>query len=138
MIKIIIATHGEFSREILKSAQMIMGEQEEIATVTFVPGEGLDDLIDKYNQTLNQMKNPTGVLFMIDIFGGSPFNAAATLAMQNEDFEIVTGVNLPMLLEVLSLREDMLMDELIKVAKESGCTGIVNFEKSSTDEEEEF
>lgn len=138
MTKIIIGTHGMLSTEILKSAEMIMGEQEEISIVTFVPGEGLEDLLKKYNNSIKELGNPDELLFMLDLFGGSPFNAASTLAIQNEGFEIITGINLPMLLEVLSLRDDLSAKELVKAARESGTVGIINFEKVLDTEEEEF
>ena len=52
MTAIVLGTHGKFSEEILKSTEMILGEQENIATVTFLPGEGADDLIKKYEDAL--------------------------------------------------------------------------------------
>ena len=101
MISVIIGTHGIFSEEILKSAEMIFGTQENVGSVTFKPGEGVDDLVEKYNKLISELDCKDGVLFMVDLFGGSPFNAASILAMKHDNMEIVTGVNLPMILEVL-------------------------------------
>ena len=55
MISVIIGTHGVFSEEILKSAEMIFGSQENIGSVTFKPGEGIDALVEKYNNLINQL-----------------------------------------------------------------------------------
>ena len=120
MIAVIIGTHGMFSEEILKSAEMIFGAQENVGSVTFKPGEGVENLIEKYNELINDLDCTDGILFMVDLFGGSPFNAASILAMKNENVEIVTGVNLPMILEVLGSRDFSTLPELLTIAENSG------------------
>ncbi|WP_315073631.1 mannose/fructose/sorbose PTS transporter subunit IIA [uncultured Clostridium sp.] len=138
MISVIIGTHGMFSEEILKSAEMIFGTQENVSAVTFKPGEGVEALVEKYNMLIKKMDSKDGVLFMVDLFGGSPFNAASLIAVKNENMEIVTGVNLPMILEVLGSRELLSMSELIKVATDSGKDAIKtlskNFQENMNDE----
>ncbi|OOM16761.1 mannose/fructose/sorbose PTS transporter subunit IIA [Clostridium saccharobutylicum] len=124
MIAIIIGTHGIFSEELLKSSEMIFGSQENIGTITFKPGEGTENLVEKYQNLINNLDCKDGVLFMVDLFGGSPFNAASMIAMQNENMEIVTGVNLPMLLEVFGNREFSSIDELIGIAENAGKDAI--------------
>ena len=120
MIAVIIGTHGMFSEEILKSAEMIFGAQENVGSVTFKPGEGVEHLIEKYNELINDLDCTDGILFMVDLFGGSPFNAASIIAMKNENVEIVTGVNLPMILEVLGSRDFSTLPELLTIAENSG------------------
>lgn len=138
MISVIIGTHGMFSEEILKSAEMIFGTQENVGAVTFKPGEGVEALVEKYNMLIKKMDSKDGVLFMVDLFGGSPFNAASLIAVKNENMEIVTGVNLPMILEVLGSRELLSMSELLKVATDSGKDAIKtlskNFQENMNDE----
>lgn len=138
MISVIIGTHGMFSEEILKSAEMIFGTQENVGAVTFKPGEGVEALVEKYNMLIKKMDSKDGVLFMVDLFGGSPFNAASLIAVKNENMEIVTGVNLPMILEVLGSREFLSMSELLKVATDSGKDAIKtlskNFQENMNDE----
>ena len=138
MISVIIGTHGMFSEEILKSAEMIFGIQENVGAVTFKPGEGVEALVEKYNMLIKKMDSKDGVLFMVDLFGGSPFNAASLIAVKNENMEIVTGVNLPMILEVLGSREFLSMSELLKVATDSGKDAIKtlskNFQENMNDE----
>lgn len=67
MIAVIIGTHGIFSEEILKSAEMIFGVQENVGSVTFQPGEGIDALVEKYNSLIEKMNSTDGVLFMVDL-----------------------------------------------------------------------
>lgn len=138
MISVIIGTHGMFSEEILKSAEMIFGIQENIGSVTFKPGEGVEGLVEKYNDLIEKMDSNDGVLFMVDLFGGSPFNAASLIAAKQDNMEIVTGVNLPMILEVLGNREALTTAELLKIAETSGKDAIrvltKNFEDNIDDE----
>lgn len=138
MISVIVGTHGIFSEEILKSAEMIFGSQENVGSVTFNPGEGIDSLVEKYNNLINRLDSKEGVLFMVDLFGGSPFNAASIIAMKNENMEIVTGVNLPMILEVLGSREFLNLQELVQIALNSGKDAIKILTKNAEIDEEEL
>ena len=138
MISVIIGTHGVFSEEILKSAEMIFGSQENVGSVTFKPGEGIDALVEKYNNLINELDSKDGVLFMVDLFGGSPFNAASIIAMKNSNMEIVTGVNLPMILEVLGSREFSTLPELLKIAENSGKDAVKVLIKNFDNDDEEL
>ena len=138
MIALIIGTHGSFSEEIVKSSEMIFGSQKNVGVVTFKPGEGTDNLVDKYNNLINELDCTDGILFMVDLFGGSPFNAASILALKNDNMEIVTGVNLPMLLEVFSSRDFSSLSELLAIAQTAGKDAIRQLVKQiSTDLEED-
>ena len=139
MISVIISTHGMFSEEILKSAEMIFGNQENVGTVTFKPGEGVDNLVEKYNKLINELDCTDGVLFMVDLFGGSPFNAASIIAMKHDNIEIVAGVNLPMILETLGSRDFSSLSELLAIAENSGKEAIRVLTKNiQTDIEDEM
>ncbi|WP_286908866.1 PTS sugar transporter subunit IIA [Clostridium sp. UBA1652] len=138
MVAIIVGTHGEFSREIVKSSEMIFGKQENIQYVTFNPGESADDLINKYESIMEELDYKDGLLFMVDLFGGSPYNAASRVAVKEEHIDIVTGVNLPMLLEVFAVRDSMNIEELVKVAETAGNMGIKSFKSNFVNIEEEL
>lgn len=139
MIAVIIGTHGMFSEEILKSAEMIFGTQENVGIVTFKPGEGVNDLVEKYNKLINELDCTDGVLFMVDLFGGSPFNAASIIAMKSDNMEIVAGVNLPMILETLGSRDFSSLSELLAIAETSGKEAIRVLTKNiQTDIEDEM
>ena len=136
MIGVVVGTHGMFSEEIVKSSEMIFGKQENVSSVTFKPGEGVEHLVEKYKKAIEKLDCTDGILFMVDLFGGSPFNAASMIAMNMEKAEIVTGVNLPMLLEVYGSKEFMSITELVNIAEGSGREAIKKIEKSQIDEEE--
>ncbi len=78
MTHIIVATHGKFSEELVNSAAMVYGEDENTHVVTFLPGEGGEHLVEKYNAIINTLPENEAVLFLVDLFGGSPYNAASS------------------------------------------------------------
>lgn len=130
MISLIIGTHGSFSKELIKSAELIYGKLENVSYITFIPGEGQIDLINKYNTIIDNLDQNSEVLFLVDLFGGSPFNTASILAMENENMDVVTGVNLPMLLEVYSNIHSASLVELVEIAESSGKKSICSLKKS--------
>ncbi|UQS83919.1 mannose/fructose/sorbose PTS transporter subunit IIA [Bombilactobacillus thymidiniphilus] len=115
MIGIVIASHGNFAKGILQSGSMIFGEQENVQAVTFMPDEGPDDLRRHLTDAIAKFVDVQQVLFLIDLWGGSPFNQANTLFEEHKDqWAIVTGLNLPMLIEAYSAR--MSMDSAQEIA----------------------
>ena len=93
MVAIIIGTHGNFSEELVRSSEMIFGKQSNVGYITFKQGEGLEELAAKYSVVMDQLYTDDGVLFMVDLFGGSTYNAASMIALENENMDVVTGVN---------------------------------------------
>lgn len=124
-IAIIISTHGSAAEQLLKTAEMILGTQDNVAWIDFVPGENVEKLIEKYTSYLADLDNTTGVLFLVDTWGGSPFNAASQIVIDKENYEIVTGVNIPMLTETFMARDDNpSFQELVSIAVEAGRIGV--------------
>lgn len=123
-----IGTHGVAAEQLLRTTEMLIGEQENVSFIDFVPGENADTLFDKYTAKLSDLNTSAGVLFLVDTWGGSPFNAASRIVNEHNNYEIVTGVNVPMLVETFMCRDDdPSMDELIAVALETGRGGIRAF-----------
>ncbi|ORI36961.1 mannose/fructose/sorbose PTS transporter subunit IIA [Leuconostoc mesenteroides] len=99
MVNLIIASHGDFAKGILMSGSMIFGEQENVEVVTFLPNEWPDDLDKHYQEALAKFNNDDQILFLVDLWGGSPFNRASLIQKQNpEKMAIIAGLNLPMLI----------------------------------------
>ena len=108
MVNIILASHGEFAEGILQSAEMIFGEQDNLVTATLMPNEGPDDLKAKYDDAVESFGEDAQILFLVDLWGGSPFNQASIVHGDIEKRSaIVAGMNLPMLLEALGSRMGM-------------------------------
>ncbi|MBS9424134.1 PTS mannose transporter subunit IIAB [Photorhabdus caribbeanensis] len=124
-IAIMIGTHGAAAEQLLRTTEMLIGEQENVSYIDFVPGENADTLFEKYNSKLATLNTEQGVLFLVDTWGGSPFNAASRIAVDKENYEIITGVNVPMLVETFMCRDDdPSLAELVSVALETGKEGI--------------
>ncbi len=145
MVNLIVATHGEFSRELVNSAKMVYGEIDNLHVVTFLPGEGPDNLVEKYEAIIATLPSNQSVLFLVDLFGGSPYNAASRILAKRPQDDIVTGVNLPMLLEAMDASSDEeSASDLAAIAKEVGelsiktChqKGEIPKAKADSDEEE--
>ena len=108
MVGIILASHGEFAKGILQSSEMIFGEQENVKAVTLMPSEGPDDFKAKLKEAIASFDNQDEVLFLVDLWGGTPFNQANTLFEEHKDsWAIVAGMNLPMLIEAYGARFSM-------------------------------
>lgn len=105
MVGIILASHGEFAAGIKQSGQMIFGEQDKVEAVTFMPNEGPDDLKAHLEAAIAKFDPEDEVLFLVDLWGGSPFNQSNTIFEEHKDkWAIVTGLNLPMLIEAYGAR----------------------------------
>ena len=107
MVGIIIASHGEFAAGIKQSGSMIFGEQEKVEAVVFMPSEGPEDLQRKLQEAIAKVDSEE-ILFLVDLWGGSPFNQANKLFEEApEKRAIVAGLNLPMLIEAYASRFTM-------------------------------
>jgi mannose/fructose/sorbose-specific phosphotransferase system IIA component len=126
MIHIVIVSHGNLGKSLIESAEMIAGELEDISTVSLLPDENLDTFGQKLGEHLDTLGDQE-TLVLVDLFGGTPCNVAAQ-AMQRPNLESITGVNLPMLLEVvLSGRaQSDSADELAAMAEVAGRKSIKN------------
>jgi len=124
-IAIVIGTHGWAAEQLIKTAEMLLGEQQNVGWIDFVPGENAETLIEKYQARLTDLDTSKGVLFLVDTWGGSPFNAASRIVVDKENYEVIAGVNIPMLVEAFMARDDdPSFDELVAVAVETGREGV--------------
>lgn len=124
MVAVIVAAHGHLAESLIASSAMIAGEQDDVIAVSFDPGQGPEDLLAAYAAAITASPSDQ-YLLLVDLLGGSPYNAAARAAALRDDADVVTGVNLPMLVEVLGRR--MLgadLAELVETAKTAGAGGV--------------
>ena len=105
-IGIVIASHREFAAGIKQSGSMIFGEQEKVQAVTFMPNEGPDDLRAKIEAAIATFDAEDEVLVLADLWSGSPFNQASAVMGANPERKvaIITGLNLPMLIQAYTER----------------------------------
>ena len=129
MVAIIVAAHGETAPALLKTSGMILGEIEGVTPVTFLPGQGPEDLLEAYAAAVGPEED---VLLLVDLFGGSPYNAGARFVAEREHADVVTGVNVPMLLEVLpaAKRPTATVEKLVAKAVKAGARGVRSFKET--------
>jgi PTS system mannose-specific IIA component len=127
MIGIVLAAHGPLPNALIESAKMILGDVEQVFSLSLMPDDNLDGLVERMQTTAANADTGDGVLILLDLFGGTPSNAATLLTQQMRDVHAVSGVNVPMLLETLMARRSV--DQaavLAETAAGSGVQGIVN------------
>ena len=119
MIGIVLVSRANIAKEMLDVVEHIVGPQNQIISISIYPK---DDMEKKRLEILNSVKkvdSGNGVVVLTDMFGGTPSNLAISV-MENEKIEVVAGVNLPMLIKMMSIREKTKLKELIKISQESG------------------
>ncbi|MFZ2948235.1 MAG: PTS sugar transporter subunit IIA [Desulfuromonadaceae bacterium] len=123
MIGLVLVTHAGLATALRLSAEMIVGPIESCSTVEVVPDERADDIMARVVAAVEAVQSD-GAIIMTDLFGGTPSNMA--MSFLKEGFiEVITGVNLPMLIEFCSRRERMSVAELAADLHRTGRDGII-------------
>jgi len=105
MIGIVVVTHGDLGTELLRTAQEIVGKFASVESVSIDASEQIDKARKKIEAALQRVNDGSGVLILTDLFGGTPSNLVLSY-LEVGRLEVVTGVNLPMLMKLPSLREE--------------------------------
>lgn len=107
MIAVLVSTHGASAKSLVESAEMICGKQTLCEAVSFSMGQSLDDFEQQIEQKLQLLtKQCSQILCLVDLKGGTPFNTLVKLIAKYPSLEVITGVNIPMLLTTFMLRTD--------------------------------
>jgi PTS system mannose-specific IIA component len=126
---VLIVTHGNFGKELLKSVEMIMGEQEDAAALGLNLGDEVDALRAEVDRIIVENgENDKETIVLVDLLGGSPSNVAL-YALKKHDIKLITGVNILMLIEFFSSREYDELGDLVQKMIDSSVEGIKKFEK---------
>lgn len=128
MIGVVVITHGELSNGLLHSLKMIMGEQENVSALSLTEGQDMEQFGENVYQTITATDTGKGVLVFVDIYGATPFNTVfkqmKKFMEESRQVKIITGVNLPMLMETVSMRAMKDLEELFEMISESGKLSI--------------
>lgn len=134
---VLIITHGSFGKGLLDGIEVIMGKQENIQVLGLNLGDNIEILKSEVEKIVREkQKENKEVIIAVDLFGGSPFNIALYV-MKNYDVKVITGINMPMLIELLSSINMYDIDELLKNIHKSAVDGIKLIEKSLLNLKEE-
>jgi mannose PTS system EIIA component len=104
MVGLVIATHGHLAQELVSTAEQIIGVLPKVATCSIEPGSSADDIRGEMQKAIASVESGEGVIVFADLVGGTPCNQSLMLCDKNH-LEVLTGVNLPMLLKAQSLRD---------------------------------
>lgn len=119
MIGMVLVTHGRLAEEFLHALEHIVGPQEKVATVCIGPD---DDMEERRREIIEQVKaaqDGDGVVLLTDMFGGTPSNLAISVLDEGE-VEVIAGVNLPMLIKLVSVRGEEPLKKAVHEAQEAG------------------
>jgi PTS system mannose-specific IIA component len=105
MIGVLIITHGNLGHELIKAAEMIKGDTRGIASISLDAATAVEDIKKTITAAIKRADTGKGVLVLTDLFGGTPSNISLSF-LREDKVEVVTGVNLPMLLKISDIRED--------------------------------
>ena len=124
-MKVLLISHGELSRSLIDSAEMLVGETDGLDYLIFDKNMGIDELKDSFIKYLEG--NEEELLIFTDIKGGTPFNVASILTNDMDKVQIFYGMNLPMIVEAALYKDEFSMDELVKQIKSniSDCIGLI-------------
>lgn len=123
MIGIILVTHGNFGESLLNAASMIMGDDENCCALDVDVSRPMNEIIEELKKRVKELDSGSGVIILTDMFGGTPTNISLSLLTQGQT-EVITGVNLPMLLKTFSGRNKKIND-LAQEIKSAGKQGIL-------------
>lgn len=124
-MKVLLVSHGELSKSLIDSAEMLVGETDGLDYLIFDKNMGIDELKDSFIKYLDE--NEEELLIFTDIKGGTPFNVASILTNNMDKVHIFYGMNLPMIVEAALYKDEFSMDELVEQIKSniSDCIGLI-------------
>ncbi len=123
MIGLVVICHEDMGAELVKAAEMIVGKIEAVATVSVKQESAPETLMEELQRAVKKVDRKKGVMLFTDMFGGTPSNIA--LAFLGDRIEVVTGVNLSMLIKFANHRDEKTLPELAKMVQEAAQKSII-------------
>src|ERR1041385_5423844 len=114
MIGVVVVTHGQLAIELVNAAEMIVGDLPQFTAVSIGWHDDVKDAREDIEKAIERVRGDKGVLLLADMFGGTPSNLGMTF-LEKDRLEVITGVNLPMLIKLASLSSSL---DLLAVARE--------------------
>ena len=123
MIGLLIVTHCDLGKEFLNAAEFIVGRVEAVDVVSITQTSDSEEIRKTIEEKISNLNNGKGVLILTDMFGGTPSNLSLSF-LKEEMVEVITGVNLPMVIAIAQNRSDMDLGKLAEKAQEAGKMSI--------------
>ena len=123
MLGVLITTHGNLGNELIKAAELIKGPLKGVLHISTDEKKGVEDLKKEIGNAIKKLDKGKGVLILTDLFGGTPSNISLSFLKEGK-VEVVTGVNLPMMLKLSDIKDEMTLSEYACMIKEYGKKNI--------------
>jgi PTS system mannose-specific IIA component len=123
MINILLVTHGNYGKELLRSSELIIGPIEDAETISFEQGDSFELLLKKVEDAVVRLSKDDLIVFT-DMYGGSPFNAVSR-TMKNNNFYHITGINFPLFIDIAVNRDSYSLEEIAEKIIKNGKKSIV-------------
>jgi len=123
MVGIIVVAHGNLGQALADTAEMIVGHIDGFKACSFCQGSDVDKLRKMVKSSIKEVNIGDGVIILTDMFGGTPSNISLSF-LENGKVEVITGVNLPMVISALTKREGKDIRDLAQLLKDSGANNI--------------
>lgn len=138
MEKVILIGHGRTGVAFKEAVEMIFGQAPAFYPLEFLPGEGIKDVTCKITDVVGDTA-PEDVLVVADLFSGTPYNSAAQLALEGKIADVVSGMSLPMLLEVAcNIQEDVTTVKDLIMSHSDQYVKLLSQEMQNQEEEDDF
>ena len=123
MIGLLIVTHSDLGKELLNAAEFIVGRLDAAEAVSITQTADSEQIRKMIEEKISVLDKGGGVLILTDMFGGTPSNISLSF-LKRDMVEVLTGVNLPMVIAISQARADMNLSKLAEMAQEAGKTSI--------------
>ncbi|MGD2125170.1 MAG: PTS fructose transporter subunit IIA [Desulfobacteraceae bacterium] len=123
MIGLLIVTHCDLGAELLNAAEFIVGNIDRADTVAITETSGSEKIRKMIEEKVTALNSGEGVIILTDMFGGTPSNISLSF-LKEDNIEVLTGVNLPMIIAIIQNRSDLKLNVLAEKAREAGRAGI--------------
>jgi len=123
VIGVVVVTHGQLANELVNAAEMIVGDLPQFAAVSIGWHDDVNDAREEIAQAIERVRGESGVLLLTDMFGGTPSNLGMTF-LEKDRLEVITGVNLPMLIKLAGARVSNDLTGVAQAMREHGRNAI--------------
>jgi len=124
MVGILVVSHGRLAEALISSVQFLVGNLKKIKGISIWPRDGKEEVRDRIQKGIGEVDDGDGVVILTDVLGGTPTNLSLSV-LEDKKVEVITGVNMPMLLTLSSYRKERSLREIGRLVKISGRRSIV-------------
>lgn len=119
MIGLVVVSHGRLAEEFIAATEHVLGRQQQLVSVCIFPDDDIEQRREDILAAVKQVDSGSGVVLLTDMFGGTPSNLAISIMDENK-VEVVAGINLPMLIKLVSIRDKKPLADAVLEAQDAG------------------